>query len=109
MKEISNRIFELLKLRGKSQKELSDYTGIKPAAISQWKVDNTNPKAECIAKIAEFLEVSTDYLLGKTNNKPAGLQRFSEILLEKGLCEEDIEGLSKEKLSLVADMIKNLK
>ena len=68
MKEISERIFDLLKKQGKTQKEFSIVTNIKESAISQWKADGTNPRAEHLAVIAKFFNVSSDYLIGLTDN-----------------------------------------
>jgi transcriptional regulator with XRE-family HTH domain len=67
LKELSKKIFETLKAQKKTQKELSKFTGIGEPAISQWKVDGTNPKAEDLSRIALFLNVSADYLLGLTD------------------------------------------
>ncbi|MCL2370509.1 MAG: helix-turn-helix domain-containing protein [Firmicutes bacterium] len=69
MKEISERIFDLLKKQGKTQKEFSAFTNIKESAISQWKADGTNPRAENLAIIAKFFNVSSDYLLGLTDDQ----------------------------------------
>ena len=53
----------LLKQKGKKQKELAEYTGISTSAISTWNKNNTNPTAESLSMIADFLEVSLDYCL----------------------------------------------
>lgn len=67
---ISQRIFRLLKSKGKMQKELAAYTGISTAAISDWKTHGTNPSADKIVVIAEFLGTSPEYLLtGKESEK----------------------------------------
>ena len=67
---ISQRIFQLLKSKGRMQKELAAYTGISTAAISDWKTHGTNPSSDKIVAIAEFLDVSPEYLLtGKESEK----------------------------------------
>lgn len=67
---ISQRIFQLLKSKGKMQKELAAYTGISTAAISDWKTHGTNPSSDKIVAIAEFLGTSPEYLLtGKESEK----------------------------------------
>ena len=50
---ISQRIFALLREKKLSQKELSEYTGISPAAISSWKSKGTNPSSDKIVKISD--------------------------------------------------------
>ena len=64
MKEISQKVFDVLKEQNKTQSELASILGIKQSAIASWKIDNTNPKAEYLPKIANFLNVSVDYLVG---------------------------------------------
>lgn len=67
---ISQRIFTLLKQKHLSQKDLSEYAGISPAAISSWKSKGTNPSSDKIIKICEFLNVDPYYLL--TGEKEEG-------------------------------------
>lgn len=42
---------------------LAKETGIKANVISDWKTKGTNPRAEKIGRICEFLNISCDYLL----------------------------------------------
>ena len=64
---ISERIFELLKERGMTQREFSIRTDISQSAISDWKRKKTNPSAEKIMLICNVLEVSPYELLGETD------------------------------------------
>ena len=68
---ISQRIFALLREKKLSQKELSEYTGISPAAISSWKSDK-------IVKISEFLDVDVYYLLTGEYQPASNLQIAEE-------------------------------
>ena len=69
---ISQRIFALLREKKLSQKELSEYTGISPAAISSWKSKGTN------VKISEFLDVDVYYLLTGEYQPASNLQIAEE-------------------------------
>ncbi len=60
---ISQRVFQELKKQNKSQKDLALATGISTSTISSWKKHGTNPLADSIFPIAQFLEVSLEYLL----------------------------------------------
>ena len=60
---ISQRIFALLKMKHLSQKDLAEYTGLSPAAISGWKKRNTSPSCDNLLQICDFLGVSVMYLL----------------------------------------------
>lgn len=80
---ISQRIFYLFKTQGKKQKELSKFTGISTSTISAWNKRGTDPAAEYISTIADFFEVSTDYLL-------TGKEKSSQ---EEHLSENELEML----------------
>ncbi len=60
---ISERIFELIKERGYTQKEFSKRTGIAESTISDWKKKGTNPVSDKILIICKVLEVSPYFLL----------------------------------------------
>lgn len=60
---ISERIFDLLKERGMTQKEFSERTGIKQSTISEWKSKRTNPSADKIMIICSVLDVDMSWLL----------------------------------------------
>lgn len=64
---ISEKIFELLKERGMSQREFSEKTGIAQSSISDWKRKKTNPVSEKILIISEVLGVTPYELLSGTD------------------------------------------
>lgn len=66
MKEITyaERIKELRVEDGLSQSELSRRTGLSQAAIALWESGDRVPNAISIIKLANFFEVSSDYILG---------------------------------------------
>lgn len=66
---ISERIFEILKERGMTQREFSIRTDISQSAISDWKRKKTNPSAEKIMLICNVLEVSPYELLGEADTR----------------------------------------
>ena len=55
-----------LALRNVSQKEIADVLGVTPNTISYFCHDKRVPNAQQIMDIAEYLNVSTDYLFGRT-------------------------------------------
>ena len=58
------RLRELRIERKLSQKELSNLLGFGRTTVNDWEVKGTEPTLDTIIKIAQFFEVSTDYLLG---------------------------------------------
>lgn len=66
---IIQTIIDLLDKQGKSQKNLTDYLGITQNAFTDWKSGRIKSYRKHLARIAEFLNVSVDYLLGKDEAK----------------------------------------
>lgn len=66
--EILNKIIKLLNEQKKTQKELTDFLGIHKNNFTEWKNQRSNAYMQRLPEIAEFLNVSIDYLCGKSNN-----------------------------------------
>lgn len=95
---ISQRIFSLLKSKHLSQKDLANYAGLSPAAISGWKIKNTSPSADKLIKISEFLDVSVYYLL--TGRE----ERFS--FPQSGLIMDSAPGYQSEPNETEAELLR---
>ena len=61
---IANRIKELRNENNLSQHALAEQIGVSQKAIDFWEKGINEPKASYIIKLALFLNVTTDYLLG---------------------------------------------
>lgn len=55
--------------RGYTQKQIAEYLGISQNTYSQYEVGILNYPVDAIVLLADFYNVSTDYLLGRTNIK----------------------------------------
>ena len=66
---------KLLKEKGLTAYRISKETGVTQSTLSDWKRGRSTPKTENMKKIADFLNVSVDYLMtGKepnTSTEPA--------------------------------------
>ncbi|OTO24946.1 hypothetical protein A5877_000453 [Enterococcus sp. 3C7_DIV0644] len=60
------RIKKLCKKRGITVSELENRVGFGKNSIYKWKTQS--PKADTLQKVADYFNVSTDYLLGRTDN-----------------------------------------
>lgn len=95
---VFKRIKEISKTRGMSLLQLNDKAGLKKNVIYSWKTKQ--PSAEKLKAVSEVLGVSTDYLLGKTDN-PSATNKPKEVDIEdenvlmtfdgKPIPEEDME------------------
>lgn len=65
-------IFEqLLRAAGITAYKVSKDTGISQTTLSDWKRGRSTPKTEKLQTLADYFDVSLDYLLGKTTIKKA--------------------------------------
>ena len=102
-KEFSERIDLMLKLENHTRKELCDYAGISVQAFSNWKLQSSLPGAETALKIADFLNVSLEWLIngyikwnGWTEARPSQVyNRIANILKEQ---HKDPYNISDEEL-----------
>ena len=54
---------------GYTQKQIAEYLNIKQNTYSQYEIGVLNYPVDVLIKLADFYEVSVDYLLGRTSNK----------------------------------------
>jgi len=66
-KIFSERLRELRTQSGLSQAQLAQKIAIPQSSIAEWEIGKREPLATAIVKIANFFDVSTDYLLGRTD------------------------------------------
>lgn len=71
-----DRVVELCKEKGISQRKLQEDVGMSTGALSKWKT--SMPNTQLLQKVADYFNVSTDYLTGRTKyrNKEHMLQAF---------------------------------
>lgn len=65
---LGDRIRITRERKGIMQKRLAKAIGISNVQLSRYETGDRNPDPETLKKIADFLEVSTDYLLGRTDD-----------------------------------------
>lgn len=65
---INQTILELRKERGLSQKSVADAVGISQSTIAKIEINRNEATASTIRKLADFFGVSSDYLLGRTDD-----------------------------------------
>ena len=89
------RIEEIRKDRKLSQRELAAQAGISYDALRRVENGETNTiNSDMLIRLAEFFEVSTDYLLGLSNVR----ERRNYAVSQLGLSEESIKRLVSKKI-----------
>ncbi|TCL55593.1 DNA-binding XRE family transcriptional regulator [Kineothrix alysoides] len=69
MDSLSDRLKKSRISVGLNQTELGKIIGVGKTTISMYETGNSTPSDEIKLKIAEYFNVSVDYLLGKTDIK----------------------------------------
>ena len=77
------RVKYLSQKRNKSLKQVAADLGFSENAFYKW--NKQSPKAETLQKVAQYFGVSTDYLLGRTENPMGGLSGKPQFTVEEAL------------------------
>ncbi|AGR47393.1 XRE family transcriptional regulator [Brevibacillus phage Emery] len=64
----ANRLTQLLKQQNIKPSQLAKIAGITKQSIHTLQIGKTTPKLETLYVIADYLNVSIDYLVGRTDN-----------------------------------------
>lgn len=78
-----NRIISIMDEKNVSQKQLTDYLGLQNTAFTKWKAGSNTSYMKHLPKISDFLGVSIDYLLGKTDQKNKPIPQIGDELYGK--------------------------
>lgn len=69
MSVFAEQLKTLRKINGLTQKELAENVGVQQGAINKWESKQTEPNIEKLVKLADYFDVSLDYLIGGKNEK----------------------------------------
>lgn len=94
-----DRISRLSKKQGLSVFDLAEKLNLSRNAVYSWK--NSSPKAETLQKVADFFDVSTDYLLGRTDRPNLDSSQEDELTMwfrinTEGLSVDEKQELEEE-------------
>lgn len=94
MNPVGLKIKELRKSMRISQEKFSEVLGVTPGAVCKWETGLTNPDIDLLVDIAEFFNVSLDYLFDHTVNNNS-LDVFIKRLREASDKKEFLVGLDE--------------
>ncbi|NLZ83462.1 MAG: helix-turn-helix transcriptional regulator [Clostridiales bacterium] len=81
---LGKRIKKLRTEKGITQSELSNYLGLTPKMVSFYELEQRFPPQDIIIKLADYFNVSADYLLGRSEvrNSDQLLKEYSSLNYE---------------------------
>lgn len=68
IKIFSDRLLSIRKSKGYSAKDVAEALGLSKAAISQFESAKNPPSATILIALADFFDVSLDYLVGRSDD-----------------------------------------
>ena len=95
IKNLSVRLKELRMSQNLSQADVAKKLDISPSIISGYETGERTPSTENLLALSYLYKCSTDYLLGKSNDKPF-------VVL-------DTDDLTCEQIEVLKDLIKVMK
>lgn len=100
--EFGQRILQLLKDKGWSQKDFAGRVGLTETAVSRYINGEREPKPDVIANMATCLHTSSDYLLGRYSSD--GDEPFDFFKTRRMLARNAGELTSQERDALISAM-----
>ena len=88
---LNENIKKLRLARGLNQVEFAKILGVSKQCVSNWENDNVMPSIEMLIKIADFFNVTTDYILGRNERTYI-----------------DVTGLSDEQISHISLIVSDI-
>lgn len=88
-------------LRGLNQGDLAGRAGLPPSSIAHFESGSRKPSFDTLRKLANALEVTTDYLLGRTND-PALAESGDPLYRDVGKLTARDRELAKDFLRMLA-------
>ena len=76
---LGEQIKSLRMSKGLNQVEMAKIFGITKQSVSNWENENIMPSVDMLIKIAKFFSVSTDYLLGLSEEHALNTEGLSEL------------------------------
>lgn len=98
-----NRFYDLCVKRGTKPNPVAKEIGISSGTLTKWKSAGTLPNGETLIKIADYLDCSVDYLLGRTD--------YPRLVIKKAPPESGADEYTKnmDAPDLTAEEIRELR
>lgn len=98
----SKRIKELREKKRLSMEQLAKELGITKSRVNMWENNGTIPRGDVLIQLAQYFNVTTDYLLGNDDLTEVSLTNAKLNSLQRNLGKLNEEELSKAEGMLKA-------
>lgn len=83
------KLKELRIIKGLSQQEVADYLHCSAVSYSRYETGNRSPSLDILIKIADFFDVTLDYLLDRQHISEHGFTPYEVSLVEASRIADD--------------------
>lgn len=104
----NNRIYELRKIAGISQKILADKIGVSQKAIDFWEKGINEPKSSYVIELANYFKVTTDYILGREEEDGRIIVQENELPNDENTLLTSYRALPPELRTMAQEYFKSL-
>ena len=93
MTTFGNRLQVLMKHNNVTQQELANKLNVRRGSVSNWVTDRRCPDSDTLVKIANYFDVTVDYLLGRNDET-----------IRKPKLDEGIKTIAARRIGPVEDL-----
>lgn len=100
-KQFGYRLRYLRTEKGITGTKLGELVGAKKGLVAQWESGKCYPNNDRLVLLADYFDVTTDYLMGRTDNK-----KSISVLTAEGEQIVNLNEFTQEQQELIKSMIK---
>lgn len=105
---IGQRIRDLRKQKKMSQSELAKIIGVTQTTITAWETGKAEPSSSAVANLADYFGVTTDYLLGRPEEKKEKDSNSVDLADMDALLTYQGKQIPDQDRELINDLLKRL-
>lgn len=103
------RLHDLREQRGLSQEALAKRCGLQPTAISHFETGTRKPSFDNLRRLADALETTVDYLMGRTANTAAPAIEGDQLFRDFQKLTSENREIAREFMAALAKRDKDRK
>lgn len=103
------KLKELRKSKKLTQEDIAKKFNVNPATVSAWEVGKAQPSYDILVELANYFDVTTDYLLNYTQDELNKMEKLKKLLKEAGMWDDNLNDMSKEDFEKAMKIVAMLK
>ncbi|HFF3186826.1 MULTISPECIES: helix-turn-helix domain-containing protein [Bacillus] len=101
----NERLKQLRIEKNLTQQELAELTNLTKASISRFEGNKKTPSRESVTKLSKVLNVTTDYLLGLSDDPHLSSEQYSDLRKKFDVLLEKLEQKPKHEQEMLYKMM----